>query len=75
MPEETVNLVLEHLRAIRAVQDVHSRNFSDIEMRLPVIEQHVAAYGLSDARQNTEIDRLKQKMDRIEKRLELVDGD
>jgi uncharacterized coiled-coil protein SlyX len=74
MPEDTVNLVLEHLRAIRSVQDQHSRKFADLEMRLGAIEQHMAGYHISDMRQNSEIDRLKEQMDRIEKRLELVDG-
>ena len=74
MTDETANLVLEHLRAIRATLDHHSRQFADIQLRLTGIEQHMAGFQISEVRQNSELDRVKERLDRIEKRLELVDG-
>jgi hypothetical protein len=41
--------------------------------RLGIIEGHVANFHGSEAAQNAEIDRIKQRLDRIERRLELVD--
>jgi hypothetical protein len=66
MAKEPDNLVLEYLRAIRAVLDQHSQEFADIKLRLSGIEQHIAGYG--------ELDRLNERVSRIGKRLELADG-
>lgn len=74
MTDETENLVLEHLRAIRSWQPTADQHFSDIVMRLGAIEHHIAALNMSDVQHGTEIDRIKDRLARIEKRLELSDG-
>jgi predicted nucleic acid-binding Zn-ribbon protein len=75
MAKEPENPVLEHLRAIRG-DTGHLREAVDrIELRLASVEGHIASFQLSDARQNSELDKLRQRLARIEKRLELVDGD
>ena len=43
-------------------------------LRLGSIERHVAGVHISDVNQNAEIDRIKQRLDRVERRLELTDG-
>lgn len=65
------NLVLEHLHAIREVLDKHSQAFADIQLRLSGIESHMAGFQISQVRQNSELDRVKVRLDRIE-RLELA---
>lgn len=75
MAGETDNLVLEHLRAMRAILDRVAQDAADIKLRLSGMEQHMAGYQISDVRQNAELDRLNQRLDRIEKRLELVNGE
>ena len=42
-------------------------------LRLGSIERHVAGLNISDVNQNSEIDRIKQRLDRVERRLELTD--
>lgn len=63
MTAEIDNLVLEHLRAIRAKQDEHDERFSRIESHM---------YG-DVVEQRADYDRLAARLDRIEKRLELTD--
>lgn len=75
MADEAESLVLEHLRAIRATLEKHSQAFADISLRLSGIEQHMAGFQLSEVRQNSAIDQLTKRVERIEKRLELVDED
>lgn len=73
MAKEPDNLVLEHLRAIRDVLDRHTRSFADIQLRLSGIETHMAGFQISEVRQNTELDSLRARIERIEKRLELAE--
>ena len=42
MSPSTENLVLEHLRAIRATQDKHSEDLREIKVRLGIIEMQDA---------------------------------
>lgn len=41
MTKHAENLILEHLRAIRATQDEHGERLGRIELRLSAIEQTV----------------------------------
>lgn len=63
----TDNLVLEHLRAIRATLDRHTDDLLEIKGRLGLLEQQYANVS-------TRVDRIDARLDRIEKRLELVDA-
>ncbi len=60
------NLSLEHLRAIRATQDKHSEDFREVEGRLGILEQQYAIISVR-------LDRMDERVSRIERRLELVD--
>ena len=74
MAKEPENLVLEHLRAMREILDLHTQSFADIQLRLSGIETHMAGFQISEVRQSNELDRLRERVMRIEKRLELADG-
>jgi len=67
------NIVLEHLRQIRATLDdlkIEVRNFN---ARVGVAEHQIAGCHLATASQNDEIDALKMRMDRVERRLDIRD--
>jgi tetrahydromethanopterin S-methyltransferase subunit G len=73
MTEETTNIVLEHLRHIRARVDGLTDDMRQVILRLGAVERHVAGLHISDVSQNAEIDMLKTRLDRVERRLELTD--
>jgi uncharacterized membrane protein YebE (DUF533 family) len=73
MTDDTENLVLEHLRAMRAILDQHTKEFADIKLRLSGMDQHMAGFLISEVRQNSELDELRARVVRLEKRLELAD--
>ena len=80
MAGQSDNLVLEHLKAIRAQTNNLSSDMQDMKMRLTDLERGMAmilsgqadGYG-SQVRQQVTIDRLVERIQRIEKRLELAD--
>ncbi len=43
-------------------------------VRLGSMERHIAGLHISDVSQNAEFDRLKNRLDRVERRLELSDS-
>lgn len=53
--------------------DSLAEDMRQVKLRLGVIEGHIAATIMSDAGQNVELDRVKERLDRIERRLELAD--
>ncbi len=67
MNENVENLVLEHLRAIRSDMSKMADWIQTLTVEMPAIRQHLAGAD------HTEIARIKHRLDRIEKRLELVD--
>ncbi len=74
MTDETTNIVLEHLRHIRSQIDVLRSDMSDVKLRLTVIDGHVASVVVGQIGHNSEMDRLKIRIDRIERRLDLTEG-
>ena len=74
MTAEIENLVLEHLRAIRATQADHGERLNRIEIRLGVIEQTLGSlYALSGSDREM-VNSLARRVERIERRLELREG-
>jgi hypothetical protein len=74
--DEGANLVLEHLRAIRAGQDAIREDIREIKGRLVVLDGGAfatlsAAYGGVSSR----LDRIEFRLDRIEQRLGLVEAE
>ena len=67
------NLVLEHLRALRAGQDETMRRLDRVEIRLSAIEQTLGSmYALSASDRDT-LQSVIKRVERIERRLELQD--
>ena len=66
------NIVLEQLRAIRAEQTNQGARLERIELRLGVIEQRLSAMELRMAELEVS---MRKRIDRIERRLELTDGE
>jgi hypothetical protein len=73
MADETTNLVLEHLRHIRGVVDETCAEMKHFIMRMGLAERNIVTLHVSEATQNVEVGRLKERLDRIEQRLELID--
>ena len=82
MTENVDNLVLEHLRALRnelrEFRTRHDQDMSDIKQRLTTLERGIGGMKRDTAelyddhaRQQASIDRLAERIDRIERRLEL----
>ena len=74
MTEETTNLVLEHLRHIRGVVEETRTEMKHFIMRMGLAERNVVTLHVSEASQNLELDRIKERLDRVERRLELTDS-
>ena len=81
MTDETANLILEHLRAMRRdMADVRADN-GEIKRRLSQLEAGQADIikilgnlAAADANQQLSADRLSERLDRFERRLELPEA-
>lgn len=79
MSDSPTNLVLEHLRHIRTrvdqiaddVVDVKHR-LSSLESSMVLVRREVNVGDETDARQQLTLDRLAERIDRIERRLDLI---
>jgi outer membrane murein-binding lipoprotein Lpp len=80
MSDNMENIVLEHLRHIRSRVDQIADDMSDLKHRMSSLEsamvsvKHEVAHGdETDARQQVTIDKIIDRIQRIERRLELND--
>ena len=73
MAAEPENLVLEYLRSIDRKVDGLIEEFRNFNLRVAAGESHVASLHVADVQQSGEIDRIKLRLDRVERRLELTD--
>jgi tetrahydromethanopterin S-methyltransferase subunit G len=78
MTENVENLVLEHLRHIRGRVDQIADDMKDVKLRLSTLESSMSLVRReiligdeTGARQQASIDRIMDRLDRIERRLEL----
>ena len=81
MTEAVENLILEHLKRFQAGQDRIERDLKEIKTRLATVEvaqgtllQHIGHLASSIAQQQVSMDRTNDRIERIEKRLELSDA-
>ena len=79
MTDNAENLMLEHLRALRAGEDRLESGLRQVGARLTSLEAGTAAGRRDSAhhveaiiRQQANIDQIKTRIDRIERRLEIV---
>ena len=74
MVEEPSNIVLEHLRALRMGVDELQADMRDVKGRLTSLEVSTANLHGDFAGQSARIDRLDNRLERIENRLSLRDA-
>lgn len=81
MIEKIENLMLEHLRHIRDRVDSISADMSELKSRMSSVEmamvgvkREIAHGDETDARQQIGLDRLLDRIQRIERRLDLSDA-
>ena len=74
MAAEIESLVLEHLRAIRTTQAEHSERLTQIEVQLSAMGQQLGALTTAVYSGKSDLDSLKRRVERIERRLELSDA-
>jgi chromosome segregation ATPase len=79
MVDDTANLVLEHLRYIRGAIDELRADVRETKERLTAVElglaglrREVVILAETQAHTNARIDRLATRLERIERRLDLV---
>jgi hypothetical protein len=73
MTENIESLILEHLRAIRGVQNEHTERLNRIELRSSIMEQTLGSlYAMSGSDRET-MNSVIRRVERIEHRLELSD--
>ncbi len=64
---DTDNIVVEHLRAIRSTVDRISEDMQEVKARLGILDHQCASLS-------SRIDRIDERVFRIEKRLSLVEA-
>ena len=81
MTPNTENLVLEHLRHIRSRVDEIGAGMDDLKARMSALESAMVAVKRevvlgdeTDARHQVSLDRIVKRLERIERRLELTEG-
>ena len=73
MTEETENVVLELLRRMRSSMERMELDMMDIKSRMTGIEISVGQMAGQLASQSLRLDRMEERIARIERRLDLVD--
>ena len=79
MAENVENVIIEHLRHIRGRVDRIAEDMGDMKHRMSSLEsamvlvkREVAAGDDTDARQQVSLDRLHDRIERLERRLEII---
>ena len=73
MMAEPENLVLEHLRAIRGEMAKMADWMHTLSVEMTAIRQHLAGVVTIQEHDHSDIAGIKHRLDRIEKRLDLVE--
>ncbi len=78
MTDNVENLTHEMLRRVHSkldeIQTEMRLRFTGIESGLAALDHHLAAFHLSDVARAEDITNLRQRIERIERRLDLVDA-
>jgi len=79
MTDNTENLILEHLKRFQSGQDRIERKIDELTRRVSNLEagqasiiQHIGHLASADAQQQVAADGFNQRLERIERRLELA---
>ena len=73
MTEETDSLVLAILKRLQSEFALMREDLGGIRGEMGVIRQHMAAFMTHELHQDSDIASLKLRLDRIERRLDLID--
>ncbi|NEV62252.1 hypothetical protein [Thiorhodococcus minor] len=73
MTDDTTNLVLEHLRAIRSDIGEMKQRLGSVEIQLSAMGQQIGALTTAVYSSRSGMDDLRRRVERIEQRLELAD--
>ena len=73
MTEDTENMVLELLRRMRSSQERMELDMQDIKSRMTGLEITAGQISNQLGAQSLRLDRLEERISRIERRLDLVD--
>ena len=73
MAKEPENLLLEHLRAIRVDMSKMADRMETMAVEMIAIRQHLAGVVTIQEHDHIDIAAIKQRLERIEKRLDLVE--
>jgi hypothetical protein len=73
MNEEVENLILEHLRAMRTDISSMMEEMTGIRSEMRAMKQHMAAFMSHEATQDGDIAAVKLQLERIGKRLDIVE--
>lgn len=74
MTENVESLVLEQLRRLNQRFDRFELEGVDTKMRMTSIDEHLAGIMMSVSGINNRLDRLEERVGRIERRLDLTDA-
>ncbi len=79
MTDNVENVIIEHLKHIRGRVDRIAEDKADVKLRLSSVEsamvhvkREVSTGDETDARQQVSLDRLADRIERIERRLDLI---
>jgi len=75
MTDESSNLVLEHLKRIRASQERMELDIADLKSRVSSLELHQGQVLTLLGSLSQRLDRLDERISRIERRLDLVEAE
>jgi hypothetical protein len=71
--ENVEHIMLEHLRAIRGDVSYLKTELSGVRAEMLGIKHHIAAFIANEVVQDSDLASLKMRLDRIERRLDLVE--
>lgn len=74
MTDDVAHLMLEQLKHIRATTDAMALDIIDIKSRVSGLELQMGQVQVTLAGQSQRIDRLEERIARIERRLDLVEA-
>lgn len=73
MTAETESLMLEILKRLQADMSELKQDMRDTKIRVGLVEGHVASLLVAQHHTNERLDRLSDRVERIERRLDLVE--
>lgn len=73
MNDETENLVLEHLRGMRAELSRMNNRLDTLQAEMSATRHHISGMAALQDHDHGDIAEIKTRLDRIEVRLDLVD--